>query len=241
MEDPTVTRRADWQNMITSRFQGQYIHRCESLGVFTRFKTPVNERVPNHRRPLLLYDGFQMRCFSGSDCTIKQSFEMGRRSNRRKKNKEASLPPVPYMYRPVREFLHYWDQTIAQRKKRRPENIKPAKPKERWGLVEQPNPLKVLRVRSMFRNCYFSILLVGQAYEASEIPTIHDPITIRRPGEVVDIKTAVRNYWSFPLIGFNSILEVPVYSFELMNHQSQRELQVMGKYAKLKKKDFYFY
>lgn len=70
---------------------------------------------------------------------------------------------------------------------------------------------------------------VFQAYQADPIPTVNDHVIIRRPGEVVDIKTAVRNYWAFPLTGFNSILEVPVYPFELMSTQTQVELRTMSK------------
>ncbi|CRG98861.1 mitochondrial ribosomal protein L4 precursor, putative [Plasmodium relictum] len=40
-----------------------------------------------------------------------------------------------------------------------------------------------------------------------------DPI-IRRPGCIIDIKTLMRNNWTFPAVGFNSKLEIPIYKFE---------------------------
>lgn len=43
---------------------------------------------------------------------------------------------------------------------------------------------------------------------------IDDEPIIRRPGCIIDIKTLLRNNWSFPAVGFNSRLEIPVYKFE---------------------------
>lgn len=36
-----------------------------------------------------------------------------------------------------------------------------------------------------------------------------------RPGEHVDIATVIRNWWAFPVVGFNSILEIPVHRLEV--------------------------
>lgn len=47
------------------------------------------------------------------------------------------------------------------------------------------------------------------------IPTIHDSPQVRRPGEMVDVRTVVRNWWAFPAVGFNSILEIPVHKLEV--------------------------
>lgn len=47
-------------------------------------------------------------------------------------------------------------------------------------------------------------------------PTIYDAPVVRRPGDTVDIATVVRNWWSFPAVGFNSILEIPVQKFETL-------------------------
>ena len=33
---------------------------------------------------------------------------------------------------------------------------------------------------------------------------------VMRPGQMVDVATVVRNWWAFPAVGFNSILEIPV-------------------------------
>ncbi|KOB89125.1 hypothetical protein PFDG_04272 [Plasmodium falciparum Dd2] len=43
---------------------------------------------------------------------------------------------------------------------------------------------------------------------------IDDEPIIRRPGCIIDIKTLLRNNWSFPAVGFNSKLEIPIYKFE---------------------------
>lgn len=31
-------------------------------------------------------------------------------------------------------------------------------------------------------------------------------------GELADLRTVLRNWWSFPAVGFNAVLEMPVYS-----------------------------
>lgn len=76
---------------------------------------------------------------------------------------------------------------------------------QRWGYVKTSGLSAPLR-----------------AYEAPSVPTLHDPTIIRRPGEVADVATVVRNHWAFPLMGFNSVLEIPVYPFEVLQHQSCR-------------------
>eukprot|EP00928_Gymnodinium_smaydae_P032694 TRINITY_DN2360_c0_g1_i1.p1 TRINITY_DN2360_c0_g1~~TRINITY_DN2360_c0_g1_i1.p1 ORF type:complete len:503 (-),score=106.98 TRINITY_DN2360_c0_g1_i1:244-1752(-) len=45
-------------------------------------------------------------------------------------------------------------------------------------------------------------------------PTVHDPPKVLRPSEFVDIATVIRNWWAFPAVGFNSILEIPVQKLE---------------------------
>ena len=50
---------------------------------------------------------------------------------------------------------------------------------------------------------------------ANPVPTIHDAPKVMRPGQFVDIATVTKNWWSFPAVGFNSILEVPVAQFEV--------------------------
>merc|ERR1712012_897840 len=34
-----------------------------------------------------------------------------------------------------------------------------------------------------------------------------------RPGQTVDVATVGNNWWAFPAVGFNSILEIPVHKF----------------------------
>ncbi|GAW79685.1 hypothetical protein, conserved [Plasmodium gonderi] len=46
------------------------------------------------------------------------------------------------------------------------------------------------------------------------IAHIDDEPVVRRPGCIIDIKTLLRNNWTFPAVGFNSKLEIPVYKFE---------------------------
>jgi len=47
-------------------------------------------------------------------------------------------------------------------------------------------------------------------------PSVHDPPKIMRPGDHVDIGTVIRNWWTFPVVGFNSILEMAVHKFEVL-------------------------
>jgi len=46
------------------------------------------------------------------------------------------------------------------------------------------------------------------------VPTIHDPPRVLRPGQSVDIATVIRNWWAFPVVGFNTILEIPIQKLE---------------------------
>ncbi|XP_953884.1 uncharacterized protein TA06235 [Theileria annulata] len=55
------------------------------------------------------------------------------------------------------------------------------------------------------------------------VPSIHDPEVVRRPGEIIDVATLTRNYWSFPAVGFNSVLELPVYVFEYYDRKDVKE------------------
>ncbi|SIO73865.1 Ribosomal protein L4/L1 family [Babesia microti strain RI] len=63
-------------------------------------------------------------------------------------------------------------------------------------------------------------------------PNINDLPVIRRPGEIVEIKTLIRNYWSFPAIGFNSVLELPVYKFE-QGHIGQTRPSIPIRYTRV--------
>ncbi|EKX74030.1 conserved hypothetical protein [Theileria equi strain WA] len=56
------------------------------------------------------------------------------------------------------------------------------------------------------------------------VPSVNDPPVVRRPGEIIDIDTLTKNYWAFPAVGFNSILELPVYTFE--THEDAKEIKV---------------
>eukprot|EP00450_Noctiluca_scintillans_P031419 CAMPEP_0194546414 /NCGR_PEP_ID=MMETSP0253-20130528/90626_1 /TAXON_ID=2966 /ORGANISM="Noctiluca scintillans" /LENGTH=516 /DNA_ID=CAMNT_0039393505 /DNA_START=8 /DNA_END=1554 /DNA_ORIENTATION=- len=50
-------------------------------------------------------------------------------------------------------------------------------------------------------------------------PTIHDPPQVRRPGDIVDVASITRNWWSMPAVGFNSILEIPVQRLEVLGDE----------------------
>lgn len=49
------------------------------------------------------------------------------------------------------------------------------------------------------------------------IPSVWDAPQIRRPGDIVDVGTVIKNWWAFPAVGFNSILEIPVQQFEVLS------------------------
>mmetsp|Transcript_34527 Transcript_34527/g.99143 ORF Transcript_34527/g.99143 Transcript_34527/m.99143 type:complete len:464 (-) Transcript_34527:59-1450(-) len=59
------------------------------------------------------------------------------------------------------------------------------------------------------RRCFSVPALVSQ-----DKPTIHDPPRVMQPGQMVEVSSVIRNWWAFPAVGFNSILEVPVYKME---------------------------
>lgn len=46
--------------------------------------------------------------------------------------------------------------------------------------------------------------------------SIFDPPRIVRPGDLADVATVIKNWWSFPAVGFNGILEMPVHKFETL-------------------------
>uniref|UniRef100_A0A0G4GI03 Large ribosomal subunit protein uL4m n=1 Tax=Chromera velia CCMP2878 TaxID=1169474 RepID=A0A0G4GI03_9ALVE len=62
------------------------------------------------------------------------------------------------------------------------------------------------------------------AWFAPSKPSIHDPPIIRRPGEIVDLKTLLRNVSSMPPMGFQSVLEVPVWKFDCWEGDTEGEL-----------------
>ncbi|KAF8822872.1 putative 50S ribosomal protein L4 [Cardiosporidium cionae] len=53
-----------------------------------------------------------------------------------------------------------------------------------------------------------------QSIPAIRVPTLNDSPVIRRPGDIVNVATVIRNWWAFPAVGFNSILEILVYPFD---------------------------
>ncbi|KAF4677378.1 hypothetical protein FOL47_001964 [Perkinsus chesapeaki] len=76
-------------------------------------------------------------------------------------------------------------------------------------------PSHVLRIGT---NAGFTVTASGMPMAPPEPEpgaSIHDPPVVRRPGELADLRTVLRNWWSFPAVGFNAILEMPVYKFEV--------------------------
>ena len=47
-------------------------------------------------------------------------------------------------------------------------------------------------------------------------PCPGDSPVIREPGEIIRAKTLTKRWWSTPAVGFNAILEVPVFKFEVV-------------------------
>ena len=56
-----------------------------------------------------------------------------------------------------------------------------------------------------------------QQHDSATLSSIHAPPVVRRPGDIIDIKHIIRNHWSVPAVGFNSILQMPLHQFEVWN------------------------
>ncbi|PFH35905.1 putative 50S ribosomal protein L4 [Besnoitia besnoiti] len=52
-------------------------------------------------------------------------------------------------------------------------------------------------------------------------PSLHATPQVRRPGSVVRMNEVIRHWWSVPAVGFNSVLEVPIYRFELFQRRNE--------------------
>ena len=50
----------------------------------------------------------------------------------------------------------------------------------------------------------------------TKYPLPTDAPVLRRPGDIVDLKTMAKRWWSTPAVGFNSILEIPVFKMEIL-------------------------
>ena len=48
----------------------------------------------------------------------------------------------------------------------------------------------------------------------ANVPVLQENTVIREPGDIIDIKTMIRNWSTIPAVGFNSILKVPIHKFE---------------------------
>ena len=45
-------------------------------------------------------------------------------------------------------------------------------------------------------------------------PALLEPLVVREPGDIIDIKQMIRNWSTIPAVGFNSILKLPIHKFE---------------------------
>ncbi|CBZ54453.1 putative 50S ribosomal protein L4 [Neospora caninum Liverpool] len=52
-------------------------------------------------------------------------------------------------------------------------------------------------------------------------PSVHATPQVRRPGSVVRMNEVIRHWWSVPAVGFNSVLEVPIYRFEVFQRREE--------------------
>ncbi|EPR62023.1 putative 50S ribosomal protein L4 [Toxoplasma gondii GT1] len=52
-------------------------------------------------------------------------------------------------------------------------------------------------------------------------PSVHAAPQVRRPGSVVRMNEVIRHWWSVPAVGFNSVLEVPIYRFEVFQRRAE--------------------
>ncbi|KAF4712177.1 hypothetical protein FOZ62_013610, partial [Perkinsus olseni] len=90
-------------------------------------------------------------------------------------------------------------------------------------LGGSPSPPQPARLIAVIVNRFCTT--AGFTVSASGVPmappepepgaSIHDPPVVRRPGDLADLRTVLRNWWSFPAVGFNAVLEMPVYKFEV--------------------------
>mmetsp|Transcript_40630 Transcript_40630/g.91244 ORF Transcript_40630/g.91244 Transcript_40630/m.91244 type:complete len:465 (-) Transcript_40630:8-1402(-) len=61
----------------------------------------------------------------------------------------------------------------------------------------------------------------------AQVPTIYDAPKVMRPGNMVDVATVTKNWWCFPPVGFNSILEIPVEKFEVLGGEDAKQVGVI--------------
>ncbi|PHJ22198.1 50s ribosomal protein l4 [Cystoisospora suis] len=54
-------------------------------------------------------------------------------------------------------------------------------------------------------------------------PSVHAAPQVRRPGSVVRMNEVIRHWWSIPAVGFNGVLEVPIYKFEVFQRREANE------------------
>jgi len=64
---------------------------------------------------------------------------------------------------------------------------------------------------------------VGSSSPPIPSQSIHAAPTVRRPGDIIDVRALIRNWWSVPAVGFNSILQIPVHRFEVWDDDASSE------------------
>ena len=79
------------------------------------------------------------------------------------------------------------------------------------------------------------LLPCGRWIRQAARPSIHDAPQVRGPGDLVDLPTVIRNWWAFPAVGFNSILELKVQKFEVL-HADEEPRAALGSKRWLKRR-----
>lgn len=58
--------------------------------------------------------------------------------------------------------------------------------------------------------------------------SVWDAPTVRRPSDIVAVDHLVKNWWSVPATGFNSVLQIPVHRFEVFEDSNQKTIEGRG-------------
>jgi ribosomal protein L4 len=72
----------------------------------------------------------------------------------------------------------------------------------------------------------FSTLIEKVSSEVTSV--LREAPSVRGPGDLIDVKTLIRNWSTIPAVGFNSILKLPVYQFERLSSVNTTDLDITG-------------
>ena len=85
------------------------------------------------------------------------------------------------------------------------------------------NNYRKSRLDYLARKREYRAQLLDRVIKNKKPPGIHDPPVIRRPGDIVQASYIVRNSWSCPAVGFNSILQIPIHKFEVWKEEDEED------------------